>query len=118
MSLPRCERVSSSVTFSTEALIPFEVMKASALTYGIDPNTLDFDAKEIDDAVFNKDTNRVILRNLMDNGLRDADGQLPGKTIVFARNIDHARLLAELATGSAICDTQRWASAALQQSAM
>jgi hypothetical protein len=44
---------------------------------GIDPNTLDFDAKEIDDAVFNKDTNRVILRNLMDNGIRDADGQLP-----------------------------------------
>ncbi len=63
---------------------------------GIDPNALDFDAKEIDDAVFNKDTNRVILRNLMDNGLRDADGQLPGKSIVFARNIDHARLLAEL----------------------
>lgn len=63
---------------------------------GIDPNTLDFDAKEIDDAVFNKDTNRVILRNLMDNGLRDADGQLPGKSIVFARSIDHARLMAEL----------------------
>jgi type I restriction enzyme R subunit len=63
---------------------------------GIDPNTLDFDAQEIDTAVFNKDTNRVILRNLMDNGLRDVDGQLPGKTIVFARNIDHARLLAEL----------------------
>lgn len=63
---------------------------------GIDPNTLDFDAKEIDDAVFNKDTNRVILRNLMDNGIRDADGQLPGKTIVFARKIGHARLLAEL----------------------
>lgn len=27
-------------SFSTEVLIPFEVMKASALTYGIDPNTL------------------------------------------------------------------------------
>ncbi len=63
---------------------------------GIDPNSLEFDAREIDDAVFNKDTNRVILRNLMDNGLRDADSQLPGKSIVFARNIDHARLLAEL----------------------
>lgn len=64
--------------------------------HGIDPNTLDFNAAEIDEAVFNKDTNRIILRNLMDNGIRDVDGQLPGKTIVFARNIDHARLLAEL----------------------
>jgi CNP1-like family len=27
-------------SFSTEVLIPFEVFKASALTYGIDPNTL------------------------------------------------------------------------------
>jgi CNP1-like family len=27
-------------SFSTEVLIPFEVMKASALSYGIDPNTL------------------------------------------------------------------------------
>ena len=63
---------------------------------GIDPNDLDFDAKDIDDAVTNKDTNRVILRNLMENGIRDRDGQLPGKTIVFARNIDHARMLAEL----------------------
>lgn len=63
---------------------------------GIDPNALDFDASQIDDAVKNKDTNRVILRNLMEKGLRDADGQLPGKSIVFARNIKHAELLAEL----------------------
>lgn len=63
---------------------------------GIDPNTLDFDAKEIDEAVFNLDTNRVILRNLMDKGIRDVDGQLPGKSIIFARNIDHARLIAKL----------------------
>ena len=63
---------------------------------GIDPNELDFDANDIDDAVSNKDTNRIILRNLMDNGIRDSDGQLPGKTIVFARNISHARMLAEL----------------------
>ena len=63
---------------------------------GIDPNTLDFDAEEIDKAIFNKDTNRVILRNLMERGIRDADGQLPGKSIIFARNIDHARLLHSL----------------------
>jgi len=63
---------------------------------GIDPNELDFDAKQVDEAVKNKDTNRIILRNLMEKGLRDADGQLPGKTIVFARNIKHAELMTEL----------------------
>lgn len=63
---------------------------------GLDPNDLDFDAKEIDKAVYNKDTNRAILRNLMENGLRLADGQTLGKSMIFARNIQHAELLAEL----------------------
>lgn len=63
---------------------------------GIDPNDLDFEASQIDEAVKNKDTNRHILRNLMEKGLRDADGQLPGKSIVFARNIAHAELLSTL----------------------
>jgi type I restriction enzyme R subunit len=63
---------------------------------GIDPNDLDFNATAIDKAVFNKDTNRAILRNLMENGLRLADNQTLGKTIIFARNIDHADLLAKL----------------------
>ena len=63
---------------------------------GLDPNDLDFSASQIDETVKNKDTNRIILRNLMEKGLRDADGQLPGKSIVFARNIKHAELLAEL----------------------
>ncbi|GAB3518551.1 DEAD/DEAH box helicase family protein [Photobacterium alginatilyticum] len=63
---------------------------------GIDPNTLDFDPKLVDKAVFNKDTNRAIIRNLMEKGLRDVDEQLPGKSIIFARNIAHAELIAEL----------------------
>jgi len=63
---------------------------------GIDPNDIDFDANQIDEAVKNKDTNRHIMRNLMEKGLRDVDGQLPGKSIVFARNIKHAELLATL----------------------
>jgi type I restriction enzyme R subunit len=63
---------------------------------GLDPNDLDFHAKEIDKAVFNKDTNRTILRNLMENGLRMSDGQTLGKSMIFARNIQHAELLANL----------------------
>ena len=60
---------------------------------GIDPNELDFDAKSIDKTIYNRDTNRTIMRNLMENGIRDRDDQLPGKTIVFARNHKHAMLL-------------------------
>jgi type I restriction enzyme R subunit len=63
---------------------------------GIDPNTLDFDSKLIDKAIYNKDTNRAILRNLMENGLRLADGQTLGKSMIFARNIKHAELLHDL----------------------
>lgn len=63
---------------------------------GIDPNSLDFDAQEIDSAIFNKDTNRKILQNLMEHGIRQADGQTLGKTIVFARNHQHAKLLEKL----------------------
>lgn len=63
---------------------------------GIDPNTLDFDAKLVDKAIYNRDTNREIIRNLMENGIRDIDGQLPGKTIIFARRIEHAEILSEL----------------------
>jgi type I restriction enzyme, R subunit len=76
------------------ALTPEEV--AELEDQGIDPNTLDFDGKDIDKAIFNKDTNRKILQNLMDNGIRQADEQTLGKTIVFARNHKHAVLMESL----------------------
>ncbi|MEW8192865.1 MAG: DEAD/DEAH box helicase family protein, partial [Candidatus Thiodiazotropha sp.] len=63
---------------------------------GEDPSQYDFSSEQVDKAIYNKDTNRAILRNLMENGLRDATGQLPGKTIIFARNHQHAVLLRQL----------------------
>lgn len=42
------------------------------------------------------DTNRAILRNLMEHGQRDAEGATVGKTIIFARSHAHAVLLQEL----------------------
>jgi type I restriction enzyme R subunit len=56
---------------------------------------IDFNPKSIDKQVYNKDTNRFIIRNLMEHGLK-AEGDTPGKTIVFARNHDHAILLQNL----------------------
>ncbi|MEK8121662.1 DEAD/DEAH box helicase family protein [Methylocystis sp. IM4] len=97
-------------------LIPFEVfehttqflregIKLDTLTkaqieeleeQGEDPLQYDFSSEQVDKVIFNKDTNRAILRNLMENGLRDATGQLPGKSIIFARNHQHALLLSQL----------------------
>lgn len=63
---------------------------------GIEPEQLDYSQSQMDKQVYNKDTNRHILRNLMEHGLRDAAGQQPGKSIIFARNHKHAMLLLEL----------------------
>ncbi len=58
------------------------------------PQTIEFEQGEVDKVVYNKDTNRHILRNLMDYGIRV--GSRVGKTIIFARSIKHARLMEEL----------------------
>ena len=55
-----------------------------------------YEAEELDKRIFNKDTNRLILRNLMEEGIRDASGSRVGKTIIFARNHNHAVLLEKL----------------------
>lgn len=60
----------------------------------VNPQAIQFEQAEVDKVVYNKDTNRIILRNLMDNGIRV--GSRIGKTIVFARSIEHARLLETL----------------------
>lgn len=63
---------------------------------GEDPSLFQYEAGQIDRVVFNKDTNRHILRNLMERGIRVADGTRLGKTIIFARSHDHAVLLQHL----------------------
>jgi type I restriction enzyme R subunit len=60
---------------------------------GVDPQSPDFDTTDIDRAVYVTGTNDEVLKNLMENGIRQADGQTLGKTIIFARNHDHAILL-------------------------
>lgn len=63
---------------------------------GEDPTQFDYEDREVDKVIFNKETNRAILRNLMENGIREQTGQLPGKSIIFARSHNHAVLLKKL----------------------
>jgi type I restriction enzyme R subunit len=60
------------------------------------PQAVEFEQAQVDKLIFNKDTNRHILRNLMEHGVRVAEGSRIGKTIIFARNYDHAVLLQNL----------------------
>ena len=61
-----------------------------------DATTVEFEETDVDRQIFNKDTNRAIIRNLMENGIRDASGNRSGKSIVFARSHNHAMLLQEM----------------------
>lgn len=55
-----------------------------------DPTLIDYEKEAVSKDVFNKDTDRKILQNLMEKGLRNPDNTHVGKTIIFARNHDHA----------------------------
>lgn len=61
---------------------------------GLDESQINFDKEALEEFVTNKDTNRFILQTLMTKGIRVGDEI--GKTILFARNINHAKLLIQL----------------------
>ncbi len=52
--------------------------------------------KDIGRKIFSEDTDRIILENLINNGIKDATGSLVGKTIIFAQRQDHAEHLEKL----------------------
>ncbi|MBS4027194.1 MAG: DEAD/DEAH box helicase family protein [Ignavibacteriales bacterium] len=62
---------------------------------GIDPDTIDFEGTDLERKVTNKDTLKRQWEEFMDFCIKDATGQLPGKTIVFAITHKHAMRLAE-----------------------
>lgn len=44
---------------------------------------LSVEARSIDTQVMNRPTTKLIIQNLMENGIKDADGQTIGKTIIL-----------------------------------
>jgi type I restriction enzyme R subunit len=67
-----------------------EEERNSLIEQGIDPDELDFEGTDLEEKVSNKDTLRRQWEEIMDVCLKDASGQLPGKTIVFAMTQKHA----------------------------
>jgi type I restriction enzyme R subunit len=62
---------------------------------GIDPDDIDYEGTELERNVTNKDTLRAQWEEFMDVCYKDASGQLPGKSIIFAVTHQHAMRLAE-----------------------
>lgn len=61
-----------------------------------DSESVDYDKEQVSRQVFNRDTDKAIIRNLMENGIRNADGTRLGKSIIFARNHAHAKQMVEV----------------------
>lgn len=62
---------------------------------GIDPNDIDYEGTDLERKVTNKDTLRAQWEEFVDVCYKDATGQLPGKSIIFAITHEHAMRLAE-----------------------
>lgn len=69
--------------------------KESLRRRGIDPDEIDFEGTDLEKKVTNKDTLRRQWEEFMDVCYKDATGQLPGKSIIFAVTHKHAMRLAE-----------------------
>lgn len=61
---------------------------------GYDGSEIEYDKDALEKKITNKDTNRYILKTLMDNGINVGD--YLGKTIIFAKTKNHANLLDSL----------------------
>jgi type I restriction enzyme R subunit len=63
---------------------------------GIDPDTIDFEGTDLELKVTNSGTNALIVREFMEESIKDPSGTLPGKSIIFAVSVKHARRLQDL----------------------
>ena len=66
------------------------------LLEGLDPESIDFEGTDLEQKVTNSGTNAVIIREFMEECIKDPSGTLPGKSIFFATSVNHARRLQDL----------------------
>ena len=66
------------------------------LAEGKDLESIDFEGTDLERKVTNAPTNAVILREFMEECIKDPSGTLPGKSIIFAMSKAHARRLQDI----------------------
>lgn len=63
---------------------------------GKDIEEINFEGTQLEKQVINKGTNTLIVREFMEESIKDANGVLPGKTIFFCATKAHARRMEEI----------------------
>ncbi|MGB3222810.1 MAG: DEAD/DEAH box helicase family protein [Desulforhopalus sp.] len=79
--------------FQIEGLKPGDLpeeVKSQIKKQGIDPEQFSFEGSDLERKVTNTGTNDAIVREFMDNAIKDAVGTLPAKSIIFAVSHKHA----------------------------
>ncbi|WP_432380624.1 DEAD/DEAH box helicase family protein [Duganella sp. P38] len=63
---------------------------------GKEVEEINFEGSQLEKQVINKGTNTLIVREFMEEAIKDANGVLPGKTIFFCATKAHARRVEEV----------------------
>lgn len=63
---------------------------------GKDIEEINYEGTEIEKTVINKGTNVLIVKEFMEECIKDKNGVLPGKTIFFCMSINHARRIEQI----------------------
>jgi type I restriction enzyme R subunit len=63
---------------------------------GKEVEEINFEGSQLEKKVINKGTNTLIVREFMEESIKDANGVLPGKTIFFCATKAHARRMEEI----------------------
>ena len=63
---------------------------------GKDVEEINFEGTELEKTVVNKGTNALIVKEFMEECIKDPNGVLPGKTIFFCVSIPHARRIEKI----------------------
>ena len=63
---------------------------------GKEVEEINFEGSQLEKQVVNKGTNTLIVREFMEESIKDANGVLPGKTIFFCATKAHARRMEEI----------------------
>jgi type I restriction enzyme, R subunit len=73
-----------------------EEERNSLIEKGLDPDDINYEGTELEKTVSNRGTIRKQWEEIWDTCKKDASGQLPGKTIIFAMTQEHALRLQEV----------------------